>query len=191
MRRLATWFFRGLLISVPAALTVYVCWIAIRWFDRLLGTSIPGLGVLTALALITLIGALASNLFTRGAVAFVDRSLERLPFARLLYTSTKDLLNAFVGEQRRFNRPVKARIGDGPSAIYVLGFVTAETLSHLELAEHVAVYLPFSYSVAGHVLLLPADRVTPVAVDAADAMAFLVSGGVTRTAAAGRAGSRP
>jgi uncharacterized membrane protein len=182
MRQLATYFLRGLLVSAPAALTLYVCWLAIRWFDDLLGTSIPGLGVLTVVVVLTLIGALASNLLTRGAVAIVDQALERLPFVRLLYSSTKDLLNAFVGEQRRFNRPVRARVGEGESAIHILGFVTADALEHLGLTGHVAVYLPFSYSVAGHVLILPGERVTPLDADAADTMAFILSGGVTRTA---------
>src|SRR5574341_513601 len=113
MRRLANYFLRGLLVSVPAALTLYVCWAAITFFDDLLGTRIPGLGVLTAIVVITLIGALASNLVTRGAVAVVDQVLAKLPFARLVYSSTKDLINAFVGEKRRFNRPVRVRIGKG------------------------------------------------------------------------------
>lgn len=181
MRRLAAYFLRGLLIAVPTGLTIYVCWVAIRWFDGLLGTNVPGLGVLTALAAITVIGALASNLVTRSALALLDRTLEKLPFARLLYTSTKDLLNAFVGEQRRFNRPVRARIGSGDSTIHILGFVTADALDHLGLPGQVAVYLPFSYSVAGHVLIVPAHRVEPLDTDAADAMAFMVSGGVART----------
>ena len=181
MRQIAAYFLRGLLIAVPAGLTIYICWLAIRWFDGLLGTNIPGLGLLTAVAVITVIGALGSNLVTRSAVSLVDRTLERLPFARLLYTSTKDLLNAFVGEQRRFNRPVRARIGSGDSAIHILGFVTADALDHLGLPGQVAVYLPFSYSVAGHVLIVPADRVTALDTDAADAMAFMVSGGVART----------
>jgi len=186
MRRLANYFLRGLLISAPAALTIYVCWLAIRWFDDLVGTRIPGLGVVIAVGVITLIGALGSNLMTRGAVAVIDRSIEKLPFVRLVYSSTKDLLNAFVGEQRRFNRPVSARIGEGSSEVYLLGFVTADTLESLGLAGKVAVYVPFSYSVAGHVLVMSADRVTPLETDAADAMAFIVSGGVTRTAVDGR-----
>ena len=52
----------------------------------------------------------------------------------------------------------------------------------LGLEGQVAVYVPFSYSVAGHIVIMPADRVEPLAADAADAMAFIVSGGVTRTA---------
>lgn len=182
MRQLATYFFRGLLVSVPMALTVYVCWLAIRWFDDLLGTSIPGLGLVTVVVVVTVIGALASNLATRSAVAVVDRALEKLPFVRLLYSSTKDLLNAFVGEKRRFNRPVRVAIGEGPASVQAMGFVTSDALEHLGLQGQVAVYLPFSYSVAGHVLIVPAERVTPLAIDSADAMAFLVSGGITRTA---------
>jgi len=188
MRQLANYFLRGLLISAPLALTLYVCWLTIHWFDALLGTRIPGLGVVTAVLVITAIGALGSNLVTRGAVAVIDRAIEKLPFVRLVYSSTKDLLNAFVGEQRRFNRPVSARIGEGEAAVHLLGFVTADTLESLGLGNQVAVYVPFSYSVAGHVLVIPAERVQPLETDAADAMAFIVSGGVTRTATEARTG---
>ncbi len=181
MRRLANYFLRGLLITAPAALTFYLCWLAIRWADSLVGTNIPGLGIVSAVAAVTLIGALASNLVTKALLGTTDRLLAKLPFVRLLYTSIKDLLNAFVGEQRRFNRPVRARIGDGAAEVYLLGFLTSESLGHLGLAEQVAVYVPFSYSMAGHIMILPADRVTPLAVDSADAMAFIVSGGVTRS----------
>ena len=182
MRRLANYFLRGLLITAPAALTFYLCWVAIRWVDALVGIRIPGLGLVVALAAVTLIGALASNLVTRTLLAAADQALARLPFVRLLYTSIKDLLNAFVGEKRRFNRPVRARIGEGSAEVYVLGFVTSESLGHLGLEGQVAVYVPFSYSVAGHILILPAGRVSPLTVDAADAMAFIISGGITRNA---------
>ena len=182
MRRFANYFLRGLLITAPAALTFYLCWVAIRWVDSLLGIAIPGLGLVLALTGVTLVGALASNLVTRTLLATADQLLAKLPFVRLLYTSIKDLLNAFVGEKRRFNRPVRARIGEGNAEVYVLGFLTSESLGHLGLAQQVAVYVPFSYSMAGHILILPADRVLPLAVDSADAMAFIVSGGVTRTA---------
>jgi len=182
MRRLANYFLRGLLITAPALLTFYLCWLAIHWVDQLFGSSVPGLGVAAAVIVITLVGMLASNLVTRTMLTMADQLLAKLPFVRLLYTSIKDLLNAFVGEHRRFNRPVRARIGDGQALVYVLGFVTSDSLDHLGLEGQVAVYVPFSYSLAGHLLILPADRVEPLATDAADAMAFIVSGGVTRTA---------
>ena len=117
MRRLANYFLRGLLITAPAVLTVYFCWVAIRWIDGLVGTRIPGLGIAAAIAIVTLIGALASNLVTRTLVNTIDQALAKLPFVRLVYTSIKDLLGAFVGEQRRFNRPVRARIGGSAKRI--------------------------------------------------------------------------
>jgi uncharacterized membrane protein len=186
MRRLANYFLRGLLITAPAALTIYFCWVAIRWINNLLSSSIPGLGIAAAVVTITLIGALASNLVTRTVVGTIDQGLAKLPFVRLVYTSLKDLLGAVVGEQRRFNRPVRARIGEGDAAVYVLGFVTSESLGHLDLEGHVAVYVPASYSFAGHLVVLPRDRVTPLQVDAADALAFIVSGGVSRAAEGSR-----
>lgn len=182
MRRIATYFFRGLLITIPVAVTLYISWLAIRWFDSLFGITTPGLGLLIALVSITLIGALGSNLVTRSLIGSFDRLLAKLPFVRLLYTSVKDLLNAFVGEKKRFNRPVRARFGTGDAEVSLLGFVTAETLGHFGPADQVAVYIPFSYSVAGHILLLPGSRVTPLQGDAADAMAFIVSGGLSRSA---------
>jgi len=191
MRRLANYFLRGLLITAPVVLTIYLCWVGIRWVDSLVGTTIPGLGVATAVVVITLIGAFASSFVARSAVATMDAALEKLPFVRLLYTSIKDLLNAFVGEQRRFNRPVRARIGEGDAAVFVLGFVTSDSLDHLGLERHVAVYVPSSYSVAGHLLILADDRVTPIRADAADAMAFIVSGGVARSASPHRSPSLP
>ncbi|MBM4185884.1 MAG: DUF502 domain-containing protein [Gemmatimonadetes bacterium] len=110
MRRIANYFLRGMLITVPALVTFYLCWYAIRWFDDLFGITIPGVGLIIALVAITLIGWLGSNLVTRSLIGSFDELLAKLPFVRLLYTSVKDLLGAFVGEQRRFNRPVRARI---------------------------------------------------------------------------------
>jgi len=180
-RRLAAYFLRGLVLTVPAVLTVWVSWATIRWVDGLLGVRIPGAGLLATVALVTLIGAAASSYVATMALGWLERLLERLPFVRLLYTSTKDLLNAFVGEERRFTRAVRVALSDD-GAVSVLGFVTAESLADLGLPGQVAVYLPQSYNFAGNLILVPADRVTPVKADSAEVMAFIVSGGVSRAA---------
>ncbi len=180
-RRLAAYFLRGLVLTVPAVLTVWVSWATIRWVDGLLGVRVPGAGLLATVALVTLIGAAASSYVATMALGWLERLLERLPFVRLLYTSTKDLLNAFVGEERRFTRAVRVALSDD-GAVSVLGFVTAESLADLGLPGQVAVYLPQSYNFAGNLILVPADRVTPVKADSAEVMAFIVSGGVSRAA---------
>jgi len=183
MRRLVNYFLRGLVVTAPVALTLYVCWAVFRHVDQWLGLPIPGAGFALTLLLITLVGFLASNLLTRGAVTVVERLLERLPFVRLLYTSTKDLLNAFVGEQRRFDKPVLVSVAPG-AEVHVIGFVTAESVAFLGLTGYVAVYIPQSYNFAGNLLVVPAARVRPVGVESADVLAFIVSGGVS--GAAGR-----
>jgi uncharacterized membrane protein len=179
MRRLATYFLRGLVLVAPVAVTLYVCWAIFVRLDSWLGLPIPGAGFVLTLVVITLVGMLASNLVTRGVLSGIERLLQRLPFVRLLYTSTKDLLSAFVGEQRRFDRPVSVSLAPGSDA-QLLGFVTADALDDLGLAGHVAVYLPQAYNFAGNVIVVPAGRVRPLAAESSEVMAFIVSGGVSR-----------
>lgn len=180
MRRLIGWFVRGLLITAPLALTIWITWAVIRWVDRLLGLDIPGAGLLVTLVAITGVGALASTFLARGLLAWVEDLVESLPFVRLLYTSTKDLLGAFVGEKRRFTKAVRVALTED-GGVSVLGFVTAETLVELGLQGHVGVYLPQSYNFAGQLMVVPASRVTPLDADSAEVMAFIVSGGVSKT----------
>ena len=177
MTRLLNYFLKGLVFVVPVALTVYVTWRIFSGIDSLLGFRVPGAGFVVTLALITLVGVLASNLITRGALGLVERVFHRLPFVRLLYASTRDLLEAFVGEQRRFDQPVLVTLVPAGN-IRAVGFVTRPSLDHLGSTPSVAVYLPISYSVAGHVLIVPAAQVRPLSADASEVMAFAVSGGV-------------
>lgn len=181
-RRLARYFVRGLVLTVPAVLTIWLSWVAIRWVDGLLGVRLPGVGLLATLAVVTLIGALASSYVARAVMGSVEGLFDRLPFVRLLYSSTKDLLNAFVGEERRFKRPVRVALTEDGS-VSVLGFVTSDSLADLGLAGQVAVYLPQSYNFAGNLIVVPAARVTPLAADSTEVMAFIVSGGVSRAGA--------
>jgi uncharacterized membrane protein len=179
MSRLFNYFLRGLVAVVPLALTVYVCVAIFRTIDSWLGLPIRGVGFVLALVLITLVGFMASSIITRSLIGALDRLFDRLPFVRLLYSSARDMLNAFVGEKRRFDKPVLVSLSaDG--AIKVLAFLTSESLVSLGVADHVSVYMPQSYGFAGHILVVPADRVRRIDADAAAVMAFIISGGVTQ-----------
>ena len=188
MSRLLNYFLKGIVFLAPLVFTVYVCVRLFTTIDGWLGIPIPGVGFLATVVLITLFGFLASNLIARGVLAAVEGLLERLPFVRLLYSSTRDLLNAFVGEQRRFDKPVVVEIFPGTAR--ALGFVTQESLQSIGMPGHVTVYLPQSYNFAGQLLIFPASAVTPVTADSADVMAFIVSGGVTGIPAEGRVTGR-
>jgi uncharacterized membrane protein len=177
MNRLARYFLNGLLLSAPIALTLYVCWRVFRAVDGWLGLPWNGVGFVVTLGLITLVGWLATTFLWSTLFGMVEQGMDRVPLVRFLYNSVKEVLGAFVGEKKRFDRPVIVTLfpGGNPRA---LGFLTRESLETLGLEGLVAVYLPQSYNFAGSVLLFPADQVTPVAASSSDVMAFIVSGGV-------------
>lgn len=178
MKRLGSYFLRGLVLTIPLAVTVAVVWVTLTTIDGWLGIPIPGLGLLITLAAITLVGFLGSNLLWNSLVESLEAMLDRLPFVRILYNATKDLLDAFVGEKRRFDSPVLVALSaDG--AVRTFGFITQKSLADLGLADDVAVYFPQSYNFAGQLVVVPAARVTPISAPSSDVLAFIVSGGVT------------
>lgn len=179
MSRLLAYFLRGLVVVIPLALTVYVCVVIFTTIDSWLGLPIRGVGFVLALLAITAVGALASSLVTRSLLSAVDRVFDRLPFVRLLYSSAKDMLNAFVGEKRRFDKPVLVSLSP-TGDVQVLAFLTSDSLAALGVADHVTVYMPQSYGFAGHILVVPANRVRRIDADPAAVMAFIISGGVTQ-----------
>jgi uncharacterized membrane protein len=178
MARLLNYFFKGVVLLAPLAFTLYVCARVFTTIDGWLGIAIPGVGFVATVVLITLFGFLASSFLTRRLMAMLEALLNRLPFVRLLYSSTRDLLNAFVGEKRRFDKPVIVTPFPGGSA-RAFGFVTQESLASMGIAEHVTVYLPQSYNFAGSLLIFPTSDVTPLDAESSEVMAFIVSGGVT------------
>ena len=122
-------------------------------------------------------GILVTNVITDPIKRWFYRWLNRLPLFKFLYSSIKDLTEAFVGEEKKFNEAVLVDVnGDGLKKI---GFLTQKDLSSINLPGHVAVYFPWSYSFAGQVVIVPTDKVEPLNMNAADAMKFAISGGVS------------
>ena len=178
MGHLVKYFVRGLIVFVPAVVAVFVLWTVFVKVDGILGIPVPGAGLVATAALVTLAGFLASNFVTRRAFDLLERLFQRVPFVKLVYGAARDIVSAFVGERRSFDRPVAVSLG-GSEAPKILGFATRESLSAIGLDGHVAVYVPQSYAFAGHVLLVPRGQVTPLPAPSAEAMAFIVSGGVS------------
>jgi uncharacterized membrane protein len=177
MKRIFNYFLNGLILSAPVALTVYVCWRVFSAIDGWLNLSIPGVGFVVTIAVITLIGFVASNFLAKRALALIEELLNRVPGVRLLYTAIRDVMGAFVGEKKRFSQPVLVTL-DVTAGTKALGFLTQETVDELGIADHVSVYLPQSYNFAGQTLLVPRDRITHLTAPSARVMAFVVSGGV-------------
>ena len=181
MRPLVRSFFRGLLVVLPLVATVYIVVKLFNWLDALIpipaGWELPfkGAGALLALALVTIVGWLASNVMTKWVVHLIEDLFARLPLIKLIYSNIRDLIGAFVGDSKKFDQPVAVSIVGG---VKMLGFLTREDVDELGVLEHVGVYFPQSYNFAGQVILVPREQVTPLSVPASDVMSFIVSGGV-------------
>jgi uncharacterized membrane protein len=177
LRLIPRYFFRGALLTVPVAATLYILYELFRAFDGIVPVGIPGLGLLVTFSFVTLIGFLSSSVIGRTTFDLTERALRKVPLVKLLYNSIKDLVGAFVGNKKSFNRPVTVRFG--PGDIYALGFVTRDDVAVLNKPGHVAVYFPQSYNVAGNLILIPRDAVETLPIQSSELMTFIVSGGVS------------
>lgn len=181
MRTLVRSFFKGLLIVVPLAVTIYVLVFVVTTLDGLLDGPFPGFGILVVLVGITMVGLLASNVIGRTVVEFIEKGFNNMPVVKLVYGSIKDLMGAFVGDKKTFDKPVMVQVSEG---MRVFGFVTCSRFDDPKLYNHVAVYLPQSYNFAGNLIVVHRDRVHSIDADGAQFMAFIVSGGVSDMSAA-------
>ena len=182
MKKLLNYFLKGLLVFAPIALTVFVFWWVFTSLDKLFRAlfriPIPGLGLLVTLVLITVIGFVASNFLGRKFFELIENLFTKVPLVKLIYSAVKDMIEAFAGEKKSFDKPVLAALTPNGS-VKVVGFITRDSLESLGLADHVAVYMPQSYNFAGNVLLLPKESVQTLDIESSKAMAFIVSGGLS------------
>jgi uncharacterized membrane protein len=177
MRTLTRSFAQGLLVLAPVAITIWIVWFTVTTLDRWLETSVPGLGIAIAAAGIALIGYLTGNVVGNRLLSWLEAGLQRVPLIRILYNSLRDLFGAFVGQKRKFDKPVAVELNK--HGLKVLGFLTSEHFDDPQLAGHVSVYLPESYNFAGNLIVVPREHVHPLDADGAEFMAFIISGGVT------------
>lgn len=184
MKNLLACFLQGLLYLVPVAVTLYVLVAVVSWADSIFAgipvvRRVPGLGLVLVLGLVTLAGYLGGRLLTQPVVSIFNRMLSKVPFIKLIYTSVRDLMRAFVGEKRKFDKPVIVSL-DKDGINNRLGFVTQGDLAALGLGGMVAVYSPYPYSVMGDLIVVPAERVRPLnGVNSVELMKMVVSGGVS------------
>lgn len=185
--RLLNYFFQGLLFISPITITVWAIYVMFNWIngilqgyiDTIIGIKIPGLGFVILLLFILLIGLLGSTFLFQPVINYFDRLLIRAPLIKIIYTAVKDLVSAFVGQKKRFNKPVLIKVNK-ESALEKIGFVTNDDLSIIgQSNEKVAVYLPHSYAWSGNLFIVPADHITPIKASSTEVMKFVVSAGVT------------
>ena len=175
-------FLQGLLLLSPIAITGYVLYSVFNGMDNLV-PLLPrgrGLGFATIIVVVTAVGYLGTRFFI-GKWLFDSFAylMEHTPGVKYIFSSVRDVIKSFVGEKRRFNKPVWVCINLNPE-IWRIGFMTQRDMTHLGMANKVAVYMPQAFAISGWVVITDSKNVKPVKeMTSAEAMKFAVSGGIT------------
>ena len=178
-RSLGHFFLRGLLVLAPVMITFTVVLWLFRKLDGWVNpyVSAPGVGLLSMIVLILLVGWVSSFSLIQRTFKVVDRVLEQMPGISFIYSSVRDFFEAFAGRKRRFTQAVLVSVFS--EDIWIVGFLTDETAGNFELGEdYVSVYVPQAYNVAGQLYVVPRNRVRPIEGHTSpDVMKYAVTGG--------------
>ncbi len=194
-RRLRGWLVAGILVVVPVALTAYIVWELVGYFDSLVerwmpshlnpGTylpfKIPGYGVVVVAIGLTLIGAVTASLLGRWAVRLGDRMIARTPFISGLYGTIKQVVETVVAQKSNTFRQVV--LVEYPRAeSWTIAFVCGE--AHTEVVrlageEMVSLYVPTTPNpTSGFLLFVPRRQVKPLKMSVEEALKLIVSLGI-------------
>lgn len=193
-KKIAGYFLKGILITIPIGVVLYLIYVTfisldelIPWEKLIFWKNITkedkpaGVGILILLSVITGIGALSSSLIFNPISRWVNsgfhKVIDRVPLLKTVYSAIHDLLTAFVGNKKKFNKPVLVELANG---LEKMGFITDETLSHLgNPSDKVAVYFPFSFGVMGSLFFIKKDKITLLDKNSTELMKYIVSAGVS------------
>jgi uncharacterized membrane protein len=179
-KKFTGFFIKGLLLITPIGLTVYVVYQCYRFIQGIFPTEYFLVSVGIVLFGTAFLGFLGTFLIQTPILQFFDRTLERIPLVKFIYTSIRDLMSAFMGNEKRFSKPVLVQVQkDG--GMYKLGFITQKDLTHIGVKSgKSAVYMPHSYNFSGNLFIVDNESITPIDAASEDVMKFIVSGGITK-----------
>lgn len=196
--QLITWlrnsFLAGVALVLPFVVTGWVIWMVVSFIDKNvvpliparfqpLAESIPGAGVVIALAALTLVGALAANLLGRWIVGIADRVIANLPFVRSIYGGAKQVFKQVAAPERTsFKQAVLVEFPK-PGA-WAIGFITNEDTSEVARdigVDLVAVYVPQApIPTSGFLLYLDRATLKPLAIPPDEALKRVISLGIIK-----------
>ncbi len=186
--KLVNYFVRGLLLLAPLSITIYIIYQAFISVDSLIPIEISiqnnpyrlyGTGLLIVLVIILSVGFLGSTFFIVPVSKLVGEAISKIPLVGIIYLSIKDLINAFVGDKKKFNQAVIFTVNK-ENGIHKLGFITQTDLAFLDKEGFVMIYSPHSYAFSGETLIMPRANVKLLNIPASEVMKLIVSGGVSQ-----------
>jgi uncharacterized membrane protein len=196
--RLRTYFLTGLVLVAPLALTIYFVRSMIGWVDgwikpylpptvnpdTYLPFAIPGIGLIIALFLITLIGFLTANFVGRKIVQYGERLLARMPVVRSIYSSLKQIFQTVFSEKSQSFKSV-AIIEYPRKGVWALAFVAGDTQGEvkeklmLEAGETVAVFMATTPNpTGGFVMFFPRKDLKILKMSVEDCLKLVISTGL-------------
>jgi uncharacterized membrane protein len=194
MKKLSQLFVTGLITVLPAAATLWIfIWLA-RTSERVLGGAIrliipgdlyrPGMGIGFGIIVIFLLGLFMRAWIARELFQWAEGLLYRIPFVKAVYGAFRDLASFVSGPGDAENRESQVVLVPlGQTGMEAVGFVTqsdcADMLPESAAEGRIAVYLPMSYQIGGHTVLLPKTSVRPLAISKERAMRFALTAGMT------------
>jgi len=187
-RVLKRYFLTGLLVLLPATISVFVLWRLFFALDRILGQLIdhytgrhvPGVGLIALLAIIIGIGAVASNIFGRRMIRALERLVERIPILRWIYRTTKQLFSTVLEDRSGSFRKV-VLVPFPHKGIYSVAFLTSSSSGVVDQVlgkRFVSVFLPTTPNpTSGYFLMVPEDEVIPLDISVNDGLKLIITAG--------------
>ncbi len=183
-------FSRGLVVIVPVVITVWVLnglFMAIDgiispFLDHLLGQHIPGLGFITMVILILIVGVLSPNLIARAVFRGFERIIASIPLARTIYSAMRDVINAFQpGKRGKSFRDVVLVEYPRPGLV-TIGFVTNELRISASVPpdeDMISVYIPNPPNpTSGFLVLVPREQARYLNMSVEEGLKLVLSGGI-------------
>jgi uncharacterized membrane protein len=182
-------FLTGIFVIVPLVISVAL----LLWFfekvddlfspviDGILRMTVPGMqhipgtGILAGLVIIFLVGSIARNVVGAKILETMDKLINRIPGYRTVYSTIKQLTNAFSPDSTRSFKEVLL-VEYPKENSFALGFRT-ETVDW-EGERLAVVFVPTNNLYLGDVLFVPEEKVRRVGITVEQAVKILVSGGI-------------
>lgn len=185
-----TAFVRGSVVIIPVALTYWffsaflnaIDGILSPLYERILGRPVPGLGFISMVLLVLIVGFLSRNLVARVLFSWFERLLASVPFVRGVYSAIKDLIGAFTvgGKGKTFRQVVLVEYPRG--GLYTIAFVTNEmhfSYSDKKTIDFVNVYIPNPPNpTSGVLILVPKNDIVVLDMTIEQGLKLVLSGGI-------------
>jgi uncharacterized membrane protein len=179
-------FIAGFFFTVPVFATGWLLWkfwsgiddIFGPMYERIFGRPVPGLGFLTAVGMILLMGIIARNVVGRRVLGWADQLLLRVPIYRRLYPSIKMLIDSFSPERRSAFRAV-VLVQHPREGEFAFGFVTSElTVEAMDgKREMVTVFVPSNNLYLGDIAVVPRTDVIATGLTVEEGLRIILSAG--------------